>query len=280
MKTINSIAPAKLSLKDRASFKLISLFIGTFLAVFIGSTVIGAFTSLLENQVAEAELTNQPAVVVIDPKIESNLSKVMSYDSASETVDIKDPFDDPSGLGNNGQTATNAGTTNQTNPTKSASVATTTLAKNNPSKNQTVNTKPNSNVGGVVINAKNDVVTEDTLTRILRREERLRLGQDGGSESAVFAIDDLLPVGMVGGGEGTDEVMFYSQSADRTFSFPVGTQFYDGWLTEIKSEGVVFSLNDQYRTMKLRSWVRSIKSKSAATSAVAVTPDQTTGGND
>jgi hypothetical protein len=34
----------------------------------------------------------------------------------------------------------------------------------------------------------------------------------------VFAVDDLLPVGVVDGGNGQQEVLFYSEAAARTFS--------------------------------------------------------------
>jgi len=74
----------------------------------------------------------------------------------------------------------------------------------------------------------------------------------------IFAITDLMPVGIVDGGNGPQEVMFVSESAGKYFSFPVGTMFFDGWLTEIRPEGVVFSFNDGKGTVRMRSWTRSI----------------------
>jgi hypothetical protein len=53
--------------------------------------------------------------------------------------------------------------------------------------------------------------------------------------------------------------MFYSRVAEKTLSFPVGTRFYDGWLTELRPEGVVFSFVDNDRTVRMRSWSRSIQ---------------------
>jgi len=75
----------------------------------------------------------------------------------------------------------------------------------------------------------------------------------------IFAIEDLLPVGIVDGGNGQQEVMFYSEAAGKTLSFPLGTMFFDGWLTELRPEGVVFSSNDDRRMVRLRSWARSIR---------------------
>jgi len=270
MMAINSTSSMSLGLKDRVTFKLITLFIGTFLAVFVGSWVANAFTSLLENRGIESELQNQPELIVIDPKIQSNLAKVMAFDAIPTSAEIKDPFNDSSGISNNGTPTTAGNTRPTTQPAAKTTTSVTTPARSPKTTSNPQVAKTNNGSGGSTTDAKN-VVVEDTLTRILKRDERIRAGLDAGTESTVFAIDDLLPVGVVSGGDGADEIMFYSQSADRTFSYPVGTQFYDGWLTEIKSEGAVFSFNDQNRTMKLKSWARSIKSKSGGAIAGGMT---------
>ena len=261
MMSVNSTPASDLRLRDRVSFKVTALFIATFLTIFIGSSVYGAFTALLAGQVSDAELQSQPEVVAMDPKLQSSLAKVMTFDAIPNSAEIKDPFKDGSGISNNGQNFS-AGTTNRTT---AKVVGSDTTAKKTPSGTQGGKT---NNGAGTTTKDPKETVVEDTLTRILAREEKLRNGQEVGLESGVFAIEDLLPVGVVSGGEGADEIMFYSQSADRTFSYPVGTQFYDGWLTEIRNEGAVFSFNDQGRTMRLKSWVRSIKTKSGVNSGV------------
>jgi hypothetical protein len=78
----------------------------------------------------------------------------------------------------------------------------------------------------------------------------------------VFAIDDLLPVGIVDGGNGQQEVLFYSEAVARTFSFPVGTRFFDGWLSEITPQGPVFAWDDAsgLTFTKLRVWTRNLRS--------------------
>ena len=76
----------------------------------------------------------------------------------------------------------------------------------------------------------------------------------------IFSIEDLMPVGVVDGGNGSQEVLFYSDAAGRTLSFPVGTLFADGWLTELRPEGVVFATGEgAARTHRLRSWARSLR---------------------
>jgi len=76
----------------------------------------------------------------------------------------------------------------------------------------------------------------------------------------VFAVDDLLPVGLVDGGNGQQEVLFYSEAVARTFSFPIGTRFFDGWLSELRPDGVVFASYGERPTAKLRSWARALRS--------------------
>ena len=75
-------------------------------------------------------------------------------------------------------------------------------------------------------------------------------------------MDDLLPVGLVDGGNGQQEVLFYSEAVARTFSFPAGTRFFDGWLSEITPQGVVFAWNnDRGLTFsKMRVWTRNLRS--------------------
>jgi hypothetical protein len=105
------------------------------------------------------------------------------------------------------------------------------------------------------------VVTPSEATK-LRYEnwlEQARLGVVQEIDPQIFAIEDLMPVGVVSGGDGGQEVMFYSRVAEKTLSFPVGTRFYDGWLTELRPEGVVFSFVDNDRTVRMRSWSRSIQ---------------------
>ena len=75
----------------------------------------------------------------------------------------------------------------------------------------------------------------------------------------MFAIQDLLPVGIVDGGSGGQAIMFMSESVGKTVSFPVGTMFFDGWLSEVRPEGVVFNFNDGRGTVRMQSWARAAK---------------------
>jgi len=55
--------------------------------------------------------------------------------------------------------------------------------------------------------------------------------------------------------------MFFSEAVGKTVSFPVGTLFFDGWLSELRADGVVFSSNDERHTLRMRLWARQLKSE-------------------
>ena len=100
---------------------------------------------------------------------------------------------------------------------------------------------------------------EATKLRYASWVERSRINGDTPLDPRIFAIEDLLPVGIVDGGNGQQEVMFFSEAAGKTVSFPLGTLFFDGWLAELRPEGVVFGSTDDRRTVRMRSWARSFK---------------------
>ena len=239
--------------KSRNGLKLAALFTGSFLMVFIGLLFYDLLLMMGDKMKVEAAVSNQPPVSAFDPKIETDLAKVLEYSDAQTTADIKNPFADPGGISDKANTLVGA-TAPQTNPAlKTVNPA---AAQTNPQRNQTP-----QNLAAKTIQPNQNVNLQpqmDTKARLQLREEKIRLGLDGGPEAAVFAIDDLLPVGAVSGGDGKEEVMFYSTSACRVVSFPVGTQFYDGWFDSLRPEGVVFGFFDQYRTMRMRAWGRSV----------------------
>lgn len=270
-----------LPLKDRVSVKLTILFGMTFLLVLFGGFVYDLFASQTENLRLNDSENSQPPVTVIDPKLESELAKVIDFDNIQNSADIKDPFTDHAGISDSAKTLTGAVTTpTQTSTTTPNPNSQNVVVANSPQK---VPTQPNVSAKNLGQNTytTNTPPEIDTKMRFEMREEKIRIGQDGGPESAVFAIEDLLPVGVVSGGEGTEEVMFYSAAADRTFSFPVGTRFFDGWLAELRSEGVVFGFNDQFSTMRLKSWGRTIRTKNSQSLSVVASPNraEVAGGN-
>jgi hypothetical protein len=261
--------------------KLAGLFAGTFLAVFLGLFFVDLLRTLREGKEIDSATANQPASTAIDPKLETELAKVLEPIDSQTTADIKNPFADTSGISgqfkapttaNAPSSTTGGGTTNQ--PANQA-----TTQKNPTQRQQQTMTGKNVQSSQTVNPLQPQI---DTRARLQEREERIRLNMDPGPESTAYSIDDLLPVGVVSGGDGKDEVMFYSEAACRVVSFPVGTRFYDGWFDSTRQEGVVFGFFDQYRTMRMRAWGRSVKEGCSQSLLEQTSPDQalTTGGGD
>lgn len=222
--------------------KLLAIFGGAFLFFLAAFVVMDLFSSYSERAAITARAGNQPAPIVIDPKLADELAKVLATnDTAAGAVpDMHDPFVDRAGLsGTVGVAATQA------------SSSSTTASNGTPNK---------INVGGG--GSTQAVVAAPPVPTTVDRYHDW-LAQAAGNpdlklDPRIFAITDLMPVGIVDGGNGPQEVMFVSESAGKYFSFPVGTLFFDGWLTEIRPEGVVFSFNDGKGTVRMRSWTRSI----------------------
>ena len=248
---------AKLGLFDRLSVKLLGTFIATFLITFLGLWAYGVSASYVEASLAESAAPQTPQPVVIDPNLRAELSAVMASDPTAEQPAIKDPFNDRSGLAGLsaaqravGGTVTTSGGTG----TVSDGRATTITASGGSGGSGNYGSGGGTGPSAPVVSA-----SEATKQRYAAWLGRAMTG-DIALDSRIFAIDDLLPVGVVDGGNGQQEVMFYSEAAARTFSFPVGTVFNDGWLSELRPDGVVFTSGDTYRTSRFRSWARALRS--------------------
>lgn len=272
--TINSAMPAK----DRISLKLTILFIAAFLLFLLGNLVYGTFIQVVETAVSEENAKAEPALA-LDPKIEKELANVTAPDSIPSAADVQDPFKDRGGISSNGQAQANSALTaaraaSQQSPVAAAPAAKKLLAGQMPSENSNPQGRSNNfpPPGTTVIPAT--VVTTPTSIRFQAREASLRAGQSVEPESSVFAVEDLLPVGVVSGGDGEPEVMLYSQSLMRTFSFAPGARFFDGWLASWTAEGVEFGYAEARGEVRLKTWARSVK---ANTSQSSLTADRTNG---
>lgn len=248
-----------ISIKDRASFRLAALFCITFLTFFIGWLVYDLFSSTLEAQAAEANLPAQPAVVTIDPKLEPELRKVLDANFLlTETAVVRDPFSDQSGISGMANV-----TVSQITPPQTTGSTTQSVNAGNPAQRTSARqTSPPGLVSGNRDFGTLPVILppEDTKTRLTTWEQTGRFTGSGEPDPRIFAVEDLIPVGVVSGGDEKQEVMFYSQAACRTISFPPGTRFYDAWLMEVRLDGVIFTFDDNFRTERLKSWGRSVSS--------------------
>jgi hypothetical protein len=222
----------------------------TVLMLFVAYEV---FAALVERSAATDQASGQPQPVVIDQNLATELSKVLVLEENPDLSDVKDPFSDRAGL--SGTVATTSGSSGSTVTQTSAS---TTGSQSSGSSTQGTSVPSGGSTSNVA--AVGPTLSPVESTRQRYSEWLDRFGMNGAPlDPRLFAIEDLLPVGIVDGGNGNQEVMFYSEAVGKIISFPTGTMFFDGWLTELRPEGVVFSFNDYSRTVRLRSWARSLK---------------------
>jgi hypothetical protein len=231
--------------KDRLSLKLVMVFAVAFLGTLALMLVSGLLTAIVEGQAAAAESEIATPPIVIDPKIQSDLARAMSFDAVPASAEVQNPFVDRAGIGGNAL-LTNAGpvAVNQTaSPAAAASTGSKTSTLGGPQPMRSTTT-----VGGTAT-AIGPMMDAGAATKMRYddRMERVNRGDYVGPESEVFSIDDLLPVGYASGGDRGDEVIFFSLSLCRTFSFPAGTRFFDGWLNSFNQGEVIFAVQGGLR---------------------------------
>jgi len=230
---------------DRVALKLAGLTALAFAFFFIVFFAYELLSSVADRSAAAMMPTEEARPLTVDPKIADDLAKVLA-ESAPFSQEVKDPFSDRGGLGGKATSGSNGATQP---PSTAGGPMTPGPATGAGGKGSTATT--------VAPPSSAPIIADATKQRYNNWLAQMGLAGDIPLDPRVFSIEDLLPVGIVDGGSGQQEIMFYSQAIDKTVSFPVGTMFFDGWLTELRPEGVVFSSNDDRRTVRMRSWARS-----------------------
>jgi len=224
--------------RERLGLKLALLFIGTFLGIFLIIVIWALFSNLVESRRTADESEVATPAFAIDPKIQTDLAKAMSLEAIPASTDVQNPFIDRAGIGTN-ITVTPA-TANASLNNTAANPGT---AASNPPANRTIVVPGSRTVGSNMIGPEVD----NTKARYDDWLNRQRSGYLAGPESETLGIDDLVPVGYASGGDRGSEVILFSISLCKTFSYPVGTQFYNGTLSEIKPTEVVFAVPNGIR---------------------------------
>lgn len=236
MRTVRSIEPS-IPMKDRLSTRLGLLFVGTFLAVFVilaGWTMLGTISD--RRQVAAQSEVATP-VIVIDPKIQTDLAKAMAFDAIPASAEIQNPFVDRAGIGSNVVVSSAPAASQSGSSGSSATTASGTTTGGMPqSQGSFAQVAPSVMVSSYDVKARYD----DWI-------DRQKRGEVVGPESEVLSVEDLVPVGFASGGDRADEVMLYSAALCRTFSFPAGTRLLDGWLNGFDQSEVVFTFQNGIR---------------------------------
>jgi len=232
-----------LPLKDRLSMRLGLVFLGTFLiaaVLLIAGTMFGAIS---DERQASSDPGGAAPVIVIDPKIRADLAKAISFDAIPPATEVKNPFLDRDGIGSNLTVAPATAVSQNARPGEAAATNTTTVAASGGGTGSSGASTP-------------DATGYDPSALRARYDEwvfRQRRGEFVGSESETLAVEDLVPVGYASGGDRPDEVMLFSVSLCRTFSFPVGTRFFNGMLNSFDQREVLFLFQNGIRSKSYSS---------------------------
>ncbi len=230
--------------------RLIAIFLLTFFVVFVAGWIYDLFSESIESEQIEAAKSAGRPVLTIDPNIEKELSKVLAFDENAPVADLKNPFSDRSNLSDSTAARFSAlPTRDQLAQADLSGSVRTSLARSgggNASAAEEKKEEPKIDIAKV------------TFEAVRARDAAIRAGRDPGPESAIFFIDDLLPVGMVSGGSAPPEVLMYSITMKRTYSFPAGASFRDGWLATWRSDGVAFGDATKGGAIFLKPWATTL----------------------
>jgi len=233
-----------LPMKDRLSMRLGLLFVGTFAIATLLSIASTMFGAMSDERQASTDQGAATPVIVIDPKIRADLAKAISFDAIPPATEVKNPFLDRDGIGSNLTISPSATASQNARPGEAGSTNTTAVAANG------------GGMGTGASGATSAGSGYDPSALRARYDEwvyRQRRGEFVGSESETLAVEDLVPVGYASGGDRPEEGMLFSVSLCRTFSFPVGTRFFNGMLNGFDQREVLFLFQNGIRSKSYSS---------------------------
>src|SRR5688500_12296562 len=197
MQNVRSLAPS-MPVKDRLSMKLALLFFGSFLAVFVVLMAWTMIASIGDRREAAADTGVAAPVIVIDPKIQSDLAKAMAFDAIPATTEVQNPFVDRANLAGNAVVATGGPTAVKAGTSSSADSGTPGAnAFSRGTSSQVVGSHVEPSIGGESYSLRSRY--DDWV-------ERQKRGEFVGPESELLWVEDLVPVGFASGGDRGAEV--------------------------------------------------------------------------
>ena len=229
----------QLPIKDRLSTRLGLVFVATFLIVALLSIAGTMFGAMGDERQAQNDSGAAAPVIVIDPKIRADLAKAISFDAIAPPTEVKNPFFDSAGIGSNLTVTATTAASQTARPGEPGSTSTTSVAARS------------GTGGGSGVSTSGTASGYDPSALRARYDEwvyRQRRGEFVGTEAETLAVEDLVPVGYASGGDRPDEVMLFSVSLCRTFSFPVGTRFFNGTLNSFDQREVLFLFQNGIRS--------------------------------
>lgn len=232
VKSIHTPTP----LMDRLGVRLGLLFAIAFLGTLLVIGAWAAMDKIAERSQTNAALSVQAPVIVIDPKIQEDLAKALTFDATPAVTQVQNPFVDRANLaGAAAATGTVAATVSKPN----AAGSSTTVAAAQSGMSSGNSSLVSSSGMGTQMSPFGTVV-DNTKARYEDWLERQKRGEFVVPESEVLGVADLVPVGYASGGDRGAEVILMSLSMCRTFTFPAGTRLFDGLLNGFDQREVVF----------------------------------------
>lgn len=211
---------------EKPGLKATALFVLAFIAVVIVFFLTDIFASIPASRREGVSV----GTTAVDPKLEEELKKAIDFEGFKVPADVKDPFTDRGGISDAANAAGIGGS-------GAASVA-------------QPGAQPGTIPGSQPPESKAPDPISATRDRYLSRDAALRRGESVATLESVFSIEDLVPIGYVGGGSTGERIIFFSRGMCQTFTFPVGTRFVDGWLRLRLGPSVQFVRDDAKRSVK------------------------------
>ncbi|NNE66157.1 MAG: hypothetical protein HKN33_06285 [Pyrinomonadaceae bacterium] len=278
MLTINTDPSPKKGVMDSLLIKLGLLFFGVMILTAGVFFIWSFFISSFESSAFESEVPVASVVDDIDPQLEKDLEKALKMDVLPEDFAAKDPFVDKTGVSGvkASQVTSVSSQIARALASRSSGAVGTSAGSNTSQRASSLTSNPARTNTARKAEEPRVMNTKD---RLLAWIERARFGTLIGEPlPSIYSIDDLVPVGVVDGGDGEQEVMFFSEAADRIVSFSVGTRLHDGIILEVIDEGVVFASGKDMSIKRLKSWGRAIQTRNAGAVSVNTSINETVPG--
>src|SRR5688572_16505821 len=100
MQAVRTTDP-RIPVRNRISLRLALLFVGTFVGVLILLMVWTMLATVVDRRAVAAGSEGAAPVIVIDPKIKTDLSKALAFDALPSSGEVLNPFLDRAGLSGN-----------------------------------------------------------------------------------------------------------------------------------------------------------------------------------
>lgn len=110
------------------------------------------------------------------------------------------------------------------------------------------------------------VSSVDSGALLQERNRQIRQGKDVGDVAAIYSVDEVRPIGIIGTGD-RNRIWLYSPSTKQTFTVRRGSRLHDGTIESVGSEGVEFRRDNG--TVAFSRWMKNSQKSPAGENADA-----------